>query len=84
MTRSKRPEPSQGKHYITRPIKWPTDFWREVEERIPEQERSEFIRQAVQDALLRRAAERLQHFYATDPETVGWGEFVGDDPDEQG
>jgi hypothetical protein len=84
MTRIKRTEPESGERYIIPPIKWPTELWRQVEERIPEQDRSEFVRQAVQEALLRRAAERLQHFYATDPETVAWGEFVGDDPDEAG
>jgi hypothetical protein len=65
-------------------MKWPPELWREVEARIPERERSAFIRRAVKDALLRRAAERLQHYYATDPETVAWGEFIGDDLDESG
>jgi hypothetical protein len=68
--------------YITRAVKWPPELWKEVEERIPERERSAFVRQAVKDALLRRAAERLQHYYATDPEAVEWAEFAGDSLDE--
>jgi quinolinate synthase len=59
-------------------MKWPPELWMEVEANVPERERSEFIRQAVKDALLRRAAERLQHYYATDPEAVEWAEFAGD------
>jgi hypothetical protein len=63
-------------------MKWPPELWSEVEASIPERERSAFIRQAVKDALLRRAAERLQHYYATDPEAVEWAEFAGDSLDE--
>jgi hypothetical protein len=70
-----------GEKFVTKPIKWPPDLWREVEARVPEGERSEFIRQAVRDALLRRAAERLKGYYATDPEAVEWAEFVGDESD---
>jgi hypothetical protein len=65
-------------------MRWPPELWTEVEERIPERERSAFIRQAVKDALLRRAAERLQYYYATDPVTVAWAEFVGGDWQEAG
>jgi metal-responsive CopG/Arc/MetJ family transcriptional regulator len=63
-------------------MRWPPELWTEVERRIPERERSEFVRQAVKDALLRRAAERLQNYYATDPEAIEWAEFAGDTPDE--
>jgi metal-responsive CopG/Arc/MetJ family transcriptional regulator len=58
--------------FITRTLKWPPELWSEVEEHVPERERSEFIRQAVKDALMRRAAERLRSYYATDPEVVEW------------
>jgi hypothetical protein len=70
MARRKKPEEPPEQGYVTKAIKWPPALWQEVEARIPERERSAFIRQAVKDALLRRAAERLQDFYATDPETV--------------
>jgi hypothetical protein len=49
------------------------------------------IRRAVSDAVsnvsdadLRRAADRLRDYYATDPEALEWAEFVGDDLDEAG
>jgi hypothetical protein len=82
MARPKGTGKPPEERFVTKAMKWPPDLWREVETRIPERERSAFIRRAVKDALLRRAAERLQSFYATDPETVAWGEFVGDDTDE--
>ena len=71
-----------GEKFITRTLRWPPELWSEVEEHIPERERSEFIRQAVRDALFRRAAERLRDYYATDPEVVEWADFVGGAPDE--
>jgi hypothetical protein len=79
------PKPSTkraGPRFITRAIKWPPELWTEVEQRIPERERSAFIRQAVKDALIRRAAERLRAYYAEDPEAVEWAEFAGDTLDE--
>jgi predicted DNA-binding protein len=38
----------------------------------------------VDDADLRQAAERLQEYYASDPEAVEWAEFAGDAPDDAG
>lgn len=45
------------------------------------------IRRAVSDAAsrvhdedLRRGAERLREYYATDPDALEWSDFVGDDP----
>jgi hypothetical protein len=60
-------------------MRWPPELWAEIEELVPERERSLFIRRAVKEALLRRAAERLVSFYSSDPETVEWSEFIGDD-----
>lgn len=68
--------------YVTRSMKWSPELWAEVEEQIPERERSAFIRQAVKEALFRRAAERLREYYATDPEVAEWADFVGEPPDE--
>jgi Arc/MetJ-type ribon-helix-helix transcriptional regulator/DNA-binding CsgD family transcriptional regulator len=61
-----------------RQVKLPPDLWAAVEERVPSRERSAFIRQAVRDALLRRAAEKLQTYYSTDQEALEWAAFAGD------
>ena len=82
MSRPRGTGKAPGDKYVTKAMKWPPELWLEVVENIPERERSAFIRQAVKDALLRRAAERLQHYYATDPEAVEWAEFAGDSLDE--
>jgi hypothetical protein len=68
--------------YVTRSIRWPPELWTEVEARVPARERSAFIREAVKEALFRRAAERLQGYYSSDPEAVEWAEFAGEVSDE--
>jgi hypothetical protein len=82
MARPRGTGKSTEEKFITKTLKWPPDLWSEVEAHIPERERSEFIRQAVKDAVFRRSAERLRDYYATDPEVVEWADFVGEAPDE--
>lgn len=59
-----------------------SDVWEELQSRVPDQERSTFVREAVRDALMRRAAERLRGYYTNDAEAVEWAEFIGDDGGE--
>ena len=51
---------------------------------VPDDERPDFVRKAITDALMRRAAEKLRDYYSTDPEAVEWSEFAGDVLDVQG
>lgn len=65
-------------------MRWPPELWAEIEEFVPERERAMFIRKAVKEALLRRAAACLVGFYTTDTVAREWADFVGEEPDEQG
>ena len=78
MTRASKP----AVRYVTRAIKWPPDLWSQLAECVPQRERSEFIRKAVKDALYERGAERLKHYYETDPDVQAWTNCVGTDVDE--
>lgn len=80
MNNSVRSGKAPTERYVTKAMRWPPELWAEIEELVPERERAAFIRHAVKEALLRRAAERLVGFYASDPETADWADFVGDDP----
>jgi hypothetical protein len=82
MSRPAQPRKPKAERSVTKAIRWPPELWAEIEALVPERERAPFIRRAMRAALMRRAAERLVGFYATDVETVEWSEFVGDDPDE--
>ncbi len=67
---------------MARQVRFSPALWERVEQRIPERERSAFVRQAVEEALLRRAAEDALTYYTSDLDAREIAEFVGEDPGE--
>ncbi|MBI3912069.1 MAG: hypothetical protein HY320_14200 [Armatimonadetes bacterium] len=53
-----RPPKPPGEKYISRQVRFPPALWAEVEESVPANERSAFIRRAVEWALRRIKRER--------------------------
>lgn len=82
MTRVKTVRSAKRSTYVTRAMKWPPWLWSLLEERVPERERSAFVRRAVEQGLLQEGALRAQHYYATDREAKDWTDFVGDTRDQ--
>jgi hypothetical protein len=80
MPRRKRIANPMKRTYVTRTIRWPEELWASITASIPPGERSAFVRDAVRDALLRRAAERLRRYYDLEPEAIEWAAFAGDAP----
>lgn len=62
----------------------PGTLWSKVETCVPEEERAEFLERALLDGLIRRAAERLKHYYETDEDALAWADFAGDLLDDEG
>jgi hypothetical protein len=62
MVKTGRPKKPEGERMVNRVMRWPRALWGELEALVPPQQRSAFVRSAVEQALkrLRRHKEQDQ------------------------